>query len=83
MGAKASLQPKSKNAEAAYVLTISFVGKDAMGIHTLTLAEKLSDIVFPSKKRKKDKDLMRVYEKAMKVWNLRLYREGTCTSGGW
>jgi hypothetical protein len=65
---EASLKPKSKNQEAAYVPDISFVGKDAIGIHKL--AEQLSDIVFPPAKRARDKDLQKTYDKAMKVWNL-------------
>jgi hypothetical protein len=62
------LKPKSKQADAAHVKDISFVGRDAVGIQTL--ADKLMDVVFPPEEREDDENIKSAYEKGMAVWNV-------------
>jgi hypothetical protein len=62
------LKPKSKEADAAHVKDISFVGRDAVGIQTL--AEKLMDVVFPVDEREDDEDVKSMYDRGMAVWNV-------------
>jgi hypothetical protein len=62
------LAPKSKKKDAPHKKDISFVGRDAVGLHSL--AEKLMDVVIPPAEREEDEDTKYVYDKAMVVWNV-------------
>ena len=59
-----ALKPTLKDANAAYVKDISFVGRDCeVGVD---LAPRMLKVIFPAAQRQDDSDIQEAYERALR-----------------
>ena len=63
-----ALKPTSKDANAAYVKDISFVGRDCEVV--VDLAPRMLEVIFPAAQRQDDSDIQEAYERALRCWTV-------------